>query len=337
MKKIGKIFGLVILVMFVLAMIRVLPQALLESTYDSTMQNLNKASANGNLIAGYDEDEDIYIIQYIPRDLLAKTPKKVGYILNITRGTTSEEYSGGGYMFFKVDGETIDAKLIDCDTGKVIASEHFEAYFPKRVELGEKLTVNPSEVSDWVARIYQEKIAGKQTNSNANDQEHVWQEATCTAPKTCTDCGATEGKPLGHNFMPTVCTRCGMEAGGQKQETPAETKPAVQDPAAEAEKLVTGLWKLDFIMSGETFEFISYEGEIKFQINKDHSASITTADEKYSYDWEYYCLDYEDNDPGKPVYNYRLTDKDGNDLYFYHYSDNTIGIFTMEYSVFFIR
>lgn len=28
--------------------------------------------------------------------------------------------------------------------------------------------------------------------------EHIWEEATCTAPKTCADCGATEGEALGH-------------------------------------------------------------------------------------------------------------------------------------------
>lgn len=29
---------------------------------------------------------------------------------------------------------------------------------------------------------------------------HQWKDATCTTPKTCTVCGATEGEPLGHNF-----------------------------------------------------------------------------------------------------------------------------------------
>lgn len=29
--------------------------------------------------------------------------------------------------------------------------------------------------------------------------EHTWAKATCTEPKTCTECGETEGEPLGHN------------------------------------------------------------------------------------------------------------------------------------------
>lgn len=39
--------------------------------------------------------------------------------------------------------------------------------------------------------------------------EHVWKDATCTEPKTCTVCGETEGEPLGHDFADNVCTRCG--------------------------------------------------------------------------------------------------------------------------------
>ena len=38
---------------------------------------------------------------------------------------------------------------------------------------------------------------------------HVWTEATCTEPKTCSKCGETEGQPLGHDIVNGVCTRCG--------------------------------------------------------------------------------------------------------------------------------
>ncbi len=49
--------------------------------------------------------------------------------------------------------------------------------------------------------------------------EHEWTEATCTTPKTCKKCSATEGKPLGHNFAdatcesPKTCTLCSVEEG----------------------------------------------------------------------------------------------------------------------------
>ena len=37
---------------------------------------------------------------------------------------------------------------------------------------------------------------------------HSFAEATCTAPKTCTKCGATEGDPAGHTLT-AVCAACG--------------------------------------------------------------------------------------------------------------------------------
>ncbi len=49
--------------------------------------------------------------------------------------------------------------------------------------------------------------------------EHVWVEATCTEPKTCSECGETEGEALGHTWAeatctePKTCTVCGETDG----------------------------------------------------------------------------------------------------------------------------
>ncbi len=49
--------------------------------------------------------------------------------------------------------------------------------------------------------------------------EHSWVNATCTLPKTCSECGETEGEPLGHEWIPATCTqpktcpRCGETEG----------------------------------------------------------------------------------------------------------------------------
>ena len=49
--------------------------------------------------------------------------------------------------------------------------------------------------------------------------EHTWVEATCTAPRTCSKCGETEGEALGHNWTqatciePQTCTVCGETEG----------------------------------------------------------------------------------------------------------------------------
>ena len=36
---------------------------------------------------------------------------------------------------------------------------------------------------------------------------HNFVAATCTKPRTCKDCGETEGEPLGHDFLPASCTQ----------------------------------------------------------------------------------------------------------------------------------
>lgn len=49
--------------------------------------------------------------------------------------------------------------------------------------------------------------------------EHEWADATCTAPKTCTRCGETEGVVLAHNWVeascaaPKTCSSCGATEG----------------------------------------------------------------------------------------------------------------------------
>ena len=38
-----------------------------------------------------------------------------------------------------------------------------------------------------------------------------WKAATCTAPKTCSNCGITEGSALGHEYKDGSCTKCGAD------------------------------------------------------------------------------------------------------------------------------
>ncbi len=51
--------------------------------------------------------------------------------------------------------------------------------------------------------------------------DHIYGDASCTAPKTCYFCNATEGSPLGHNWkeathaQPKTCSRCGQTEGAK--------------------------------------------------------------------------------------------------------------------------
>ena len=48
---------------------------------------------------------------------------------------------------------------------------------------------------------------------------HSYKDATCTAPKTCSKCGATSGSALGHSYKdatctaPKTCSKCGATTG----------------------------------------------------------------------------------------------------------------------------
>ena len=50
---------------------------------------------------------------------------------------------------------------------------------------------------------------------------HVWTDATCDTPKTCSQCGETEGAALGHSWndatctAPKTCKTCGLTEGEQ--------------------------------------------------------------------------------------------------------------------------
>ena len=44
---------------------------------------------------------------------------------------------------------------------------------------------------------------------NEPAHQHKWKPATCTDPKTCSTCGATEGKAAGHAFIAGICIACG--------------------------------------------------------------------------------------------------------------------------------
>jgi len=57
------------------------------------------------------------------------------------------------------------------------------------------------------------------TNPNVEVHSHTWKNATCTAPKTCYDCGATEGTTIAHNYVNGKCTTCNKISPDYNQET----------------------------------------------------------------------------------------------------------------------
>ncbi|MBR2422192.1 MAG: discoidin domain-containing protein, partial [Oscillospiraceae bacterium] len=123
-------------------------------------------------------------------------------------------------------------------------------------------TSNPSlqmTVLKRYVRFYVEKVNAQAPGDNVNLREiqifhqHDWTDATCTAPKTCSGCGATEGNALGHtaaaaveeNRVEATCTVAGSydsvvycSACGEELSRDTVTVPAtgVHTPAAAVEE-----------------------------------------------------------------------------------------------------
>lgn len=56
----------------------------------------------------------------------------------------------------------------------------------------------------------------------SSGHQHTWEEASCLAPKTCSECGETEGEATGHTWIEATCTNpktcsvCNMAEGEAK-------------------------------------------------------------------------------------------------------------------------
>ena len=47
-------------------------------------------------------------------------------------------------------------------------------------------------------------------------QAHIYLDANCTTAKTCVNCGTTQGRAKGHDYIQGVCTRCKEDQPGYK-------------------------------------------------------------------------------------------------------------------------
>lgn len=69
--------------------------------------------------------------------------------------------------------------------------------------------------------------------------QHAWLDTTCQTPKTCADCGATEGTATDHNWnnptcqTPKTCTECGTTEGTALAHTYGEWGGREQDPSSQ--------------------------------------------------------------------------------------------------------
>lgn len=93
---------------------------------------------------------------------------------------------------------------------------------------------------------------------------HQWAAATCTEPKTCTVCDATEGEALGHDWeiatclKPTTCKVCGFAPDEVLADHVCDSWMEVQEPTCTEEGFRKGLCKFCAKEVMETLEVLPH-------------------------------------------------------------------------------
>ena len=93
---------------------------------------------------------------------------------------------------------------------------------------------------------------------------HTWVDATCTAAKTCTACNLTEGEALGHDWQdatteaPQTCAVCAATEGERIITDERFTTAATAD--------IQGTWAAELSLPGEMMGLEGLQEEIKLEI-----------------------------------------------------------------------
>ena len=123
--------------------------------------------------------------------------------------------------------------------------------------------------------------------------EHIWAEATCTEPKTCSECGETEGEALGHTWeeatctAPKTCSRCGETEGEALGHTWVEAnyqapKTCSVCDATEGEPMTASFEEHGLIINAEEGITYDYVTACKDDESKETIAHLTFSDYQIS-------------------------------------------------------
>lgn len=109
--------------------------------------------------------------------------------------------------------------MVACAAGSTDNNE-LELTAPTTIPTAKPTTV-PTAVPTTVPTTASITVPTKTPTTAPTETVHIhrWASATCTDPKICTSCGATEGAALGHNWAdatyisPKTCTTCKATEG----------------------------------------------------------------------------------------------------------------------------
>ncbi len=156
---------------------------------------------------------------------------------------------------------------------------------------------------------------GRPATSDTQDDErepvheHDWQAASCTEPATCSDCGQTQGDPLGHNWLDATCTEprtcsvCGEATGDAAGHMPTE---ATYDAAAVCtvcgeivgEPLAAAFTEFALVGENELHEYVTIGTEGHYDKLLTHHVRFTN----------YYISDTYNGESAREGYEWRVID-----------------------------
>ena len=124
----------------------------------------------------------------------------------IYTSTTGEQFYMGSSGTYK----SISTSAISYITSETSYVAHFYAeQVAHTCEFVAGTVVAPTCTADGYT-VYTCSTCGATENRDTVPAAHTWVDATCTAPKTCSVCQATEGEALQHNFVEGICSGCGL-------------------------------------------------------------------------------------------------------------------------------
>lgn len=155
---------------------------------------------------------------------------------------------------------------------------------------------------------------------------HSWADATCTAVKKCSKCGATEGSALGHSWnaatckAPKTCSRCGATEGSTAAHNYSGDVCSVCNANAPIKDFLGGWWTAYIVRPAEYCEKIPDAGDIL----STYSLKTEAGEEMYAHKDYYSNIHYGHPNNGTLPNNGTIT-YNGKTYYDFWFSSNMGG------------
>ena len=99
--------------------------------------------------------------------------------------------------------------------------------------------------------------------------KHIWVEATCEVPKTCSECGLIEGSPKGHDWVdatcetPKTCIECGLVEGAVKEHNWSDATCSAPKTCVDCRKVEGDRLNHEFTKKITTSGYLSSEATVE--------------------------------------------------------------------------